>query len=70
MFTFKQRGVCLLCDLFHVFTLSRNNNVCNTMKIVSQIRQIVNVFKKHTINYRLYLCQKVGLFKKTDAFVK
>ena len=45
MFTFKQRGVCLLCDLFHVFTLSRNNNVCNTMKIVSQIRHIVNVFK-------------------------
>lgn len=22
MFTFKQRGVCLLCDLFHVYNLS------------------------------------------------
>lgn len=60
MFTFKQRGVCLLCDLFHVFTLSRNIKGCNETTVVSQNRQIVNVFnglnrlERHILNETFY----------------
>ncbi len=45
MFTFKQRGVCLLCDLFHIITLSQNNVNRNLSAAISQIRQIESVCK-------------------------
>jgi len=33
----NKRGVCLVCDLFHVYNLSWNNSICNSSQSLSHL---------------------------------